>query len=73
MRVLVTGATGKVGNAIVRALAERGDQVAALVRDPTKAVALLPDGPEPGPDRAHHLVDVVHAPQFATSATVLAG
>ena len=33
MRFLVTGATGKVGNAVAPALAERGDDVVALVRD----------------------------------------
>jgi dihydroflavonol-4-reductase len=42
MRVLVTGATGKVGNAVARALAARGDQVRALVREPERARALLP-------------------------------
>src|SRR3954452_20680324 len=44
MRALVTGATGKIGNAVARRLAERGDQVVALVRDPAKARELLPDG-----------------------------
>jgi len=39
--VLVTGGTGKVGNAIARALVARGDEVRALVRDPA---APLPDG-----------------------------
>ena len=33
MRVLVTGGTGKLGNAVARRLAERGDEVVALVRD----------------------------------------
>jgi dihydroflavonol-4-reductase len=47
MRALVTGATGKVGNAIARALAERGDSVRALVRDPARAAAVLPAGVEP--------------------------
>ena len=42
MRVLVTGATGKVGNAVARELAERGDEVVALVRDAAKARELLP-------------------------------
>jgi dihydroflavonol-4-reductase len=44
MRFLVTGATGKVGNAVARRLAERGDDVVALVRDPAKARELLPPG-----------------------------
>ena len=44
MRLLVTGATGKVGNAIVRAVLERGDEVRALVRDPDRAAAVLPSG-----------------------------
>ena len=46
MRFLVTGGTGKVGNAVARRLAARGDQVIALVRDPAKARELLPDGVE---------------------------
>jgi dihydroflavonol-4-reductase len=44
MRALVTGATGKIGNAVARQLSERGDEVVALVRDPAKARGLLPDG-----------------------------
>ncbi|HEX2071793.1 MAG TPA: SDR family NAD(P)-dependent oxidoreductase [Thermoleophilaceae bacterium] len=47
MRALVTGATGKVGNAVARALASRGDEVVALVRDPARAAAILPEGVEP--------------------------
>src|SRR5215212_4103026 len=46
MRALVTGATGKVGNAVARRLAERGDDVVALVRDPAKARDVLPVGVE---------------------------
>jgi dihydroflavonol-4-reductase len=46
MRALVTGATGKIGNAVARQLAERGDEVVALVRDPGKARGLLPEGIE---------------------------
>jgi nucleoside-diphosphate-sugar epimerase len=38
----VTGATGKVGFAVARALLARGDEVVALVRDPERASALLP-------------------------------
>jgi dihydroflavonol-4-reductase len=46
MRTLVTGATGKVGNAVAGALVRRGDEVRALVRDPARAAALLPAGVE---------------------------
>lgn len=46
MRVLVTGATGKVGHAVARALVARGDEVRALVRNPDRA-SILPDGVEP--------------------------
>jgi nucleoside-diphosphate-sugar epimerase len=46
MRFLVTGATGKVGNAVARRLADRGDQVVALVRNAAKARELLPAGVE---------------------------
>ena len=46
MRALVTGATGKVGNAVARALAARGDEVVALVRDPARAAGVLPEGVE---------------------------
>jgi dihydroflavonol-4-reductase len=47
MRVLVTGATGKVGHAIASALLDRGDSVRAMVRDPVKAASVLPAGIEP--------------------------
>jgi dihydroflavonol-4-reductase len=46
MRFLVTGATGKVGNAVARRLAERGDEVVALVRDAARGRELLPAGVE---------------------------
>ena len=42
MRVLITGATGFVGRALVHALLERGDQRVALTRDPTRARMALP-------------------------------
>lgn len=44
MRALVTGATGKVGYAVARALLERGDEVRVLVRDPGRASSQLPPG-----------------------------
>ena len=46
MRVLVTGATGKVGSAVASRLADRGDQVVALVRDVAAAREALPAGVE---------------------------
>jgi nucleoside-diphosphate-sugar epimerase len=47
VKALVTGATGKVGHAIAAALAARGDDVRALVRDPARAAGVLPAGVEP--------------------------
>ena len=44
MRFLVTGATGKVGNAVARRLADRGDEVVALVRNAAKARDAAPAG-----------------------------
>jgi dihydroflavonol-4-reductase len=44
MRALVTGATGKVGHSVARALLERGDEVNVLVRNPGPASAVLPPG-----------------------------
>jgi UDP-glucose 4-epimerase len=40
MKILITGATGKVGSRLAKRLAQRGDQVRALVRDPTRAADL---------------------------------
>jgi nucleoside-diphosphate-sugar epimerase len=44
--VLITGATGQVGNAIARRLAADGAEPRALVRSPERAKA-LPDGAQP--------------------------
>jgi dihydroflavonol-4-reductase len=44
MKVLVTGATGLIGNALARKLVERGHEVRALVRDAERARAVLPSG-----------------------------
>src|ERR1700722_7422749 len=46
MRILVTGATGKVGSRLARRLAQRGDQVRVLVRDPARAADLHQAGIE---------------------------
>jgi nucleoside-diphosphate-sugar epimerase len=46
MKILVTGATGKVGSRLGRRLARRGDHVRALVRDPTRAAELRDAGIE---------------------------
>lgn len=43
-RVLLAGATGVVGRALVPLLRERGHHVTALVRDPSRAAGLDPDG-----------------------------
>ncbi|MFT3914875.1 MAG: NAD(P)-dependent oxidoreductase [Anaeromyxobacteraceae bacterium] len=43
MKILVTGATGKIGSRLTKRLAGRGDQVRALVRDPARASALRMD------------------------------
>jgi dihydroflavonol-4-reductase len=40
MRVFVTGATGFIGGEVARRLRARGDDVVALVRDPSRAKAL---------------------------------
>ncbi|MEA2348397.1 MAG: uncharacterized protein QOG62_2184 [Thermoleophilaceae bacterium] len=41
MRIVVTGATGTIGPALVKELEARGDEVVALVRDPAKGRRLL--------------------------------
>jgi hypothetical protein len=46
MRVLITGATGAIGLAVVDALRERGDHVVALSRDPDRGQRVLGAGAE---------------------------
>jgi uncharacterized protein len=41
MKVAVTGASGLIGTALVKELAERGDEVTVLTRDPDRAQAKL--------------------------------
>src|SRR5919201_1266480 len=67
MKFLVTGATGKLGNAVARGLSERGDEVVALVRDPAKARRLLP----PRVELARG--DVTHAESVRSAATGVDG
>jgi nucleoside-diphosphate-sugar epimerase len=43
MKLLVTGATGKVGSRLAKRLATRGDHVRALVRDQKRAAEILGD------------------------------
>ena len=43
-KTVVTGATGLVGNAIVRQLESRGDEVHVLVREPERAREIVPPG-----------------------------
>ncbi|HET7702254.1 MAG TPA: NAD-dependent epimerase/dehydratase family protein [Candidatus Limnocylindrales bacterium] len=45
-RIVVTGGSGLIGRAVVRALRERGDHVVALVRDPRRAPFLAELGAE---------------------------
>jgi dihydroflavonol-4-reductase len=45
--IVVTGATGLIGNGLVRALVAQGKRVRALVRDLERARACLPDAVEP--------------------------
>jgi nucleoside-diphosphate-sugar epimerase len=46
MKILVTGATGKVGSRLAKRLARRGDHIVALVRDAARAAALQQAGIE---------------------------
>jgi len=46
MKILITGATGKVGSRLGKRLTQRGDHVRALVRDPARAADLREAGIE---------------------------
>ncbi|MCU0434725.1 MAG: SDR family oxidoreductase [Bacteroidia bacterium] len=45
-KILVTGATGTIGKALVKSLTGKGASVVAAVRDTEKAATLLPEGTE---------------------------
>ncbi len=44
--ILVTGATGRTGSEVVKALITKGEQVRALVRDPERAESIQGPGVE---------------------------
>lgn len=79
MKLLVTGATGKVGSRLSKRLAARGDHVRALVRDRARAAGLreagieLVDGDLLDPSSLATAVDgvdaVVHCAAFFRGAT----
>ncbi|WSD21469.1 SDR family oxidoreductase [Streptomyces phaeochromogenes] len=58
--ILITGATGTIGSEVVRQLAQRGEKVRALTRDPSKAKAQararVPDGSGAGAEAAVEVV-----------------
>jgi UDP-glucose 4-epimerase len=79
MKILVTGATGKVGSRLVKYLTQRGDHVRALVRDPERAASLrgenvefvkgdLLDAGSLAP-AVHGIDSVVHCAAFFRGAT----
>ena len=63
-RVVVTGATGLIGRAVVLALLDRGDEVVALARGPERAREILGDTVE-----IHAWPDPTHAPPPVGSLT----
>lgn len=67
MKVLVAGATGGVGRAVVKQLAAQGIAVRALVRDGVKAAGMLP--------KASEGVEIVEGDvyKFSTVAKAMAG
>jgi nucleoside-diphosphate-sugar epimerase len=79
MKILITGATGKIGSRLTRRLAQRGHDVYALVRDRVRAAQLLEprveliegDLLEPTTlaGAAHEVSAVVHCAAFFRGAT----
>lgn len=79
MKILITGATGKIGSRLAKRLAGRGHHVRALVRDSSRAAALLNhqielvEGDLLSPDSlvlaVQDMVAVVHCAAFFRGAT----
>lgn len=79
MKVLVTGATGRVGSRLVKRLVEHGEQVRALVRDEKRAREMLGDqvelvqgdllAPDSLPKAVEGVDTVVHCAAFFRGAT----
>src|SRR4051812_25359295 len=79
MKILITGATGKIGSRLARRLAHRGDHVRALVRDPARAAVLRDTGieltegdliePESLAAAARDVDAVIHCAAFFRGAT----
>ena len=72
MKILITGATGKVGSRLAKRLARRGDRVRALVRDPARAAELREAGIELSPgdllDTDSHAVNDLGSQHLANAA-----
>jgi uncharacterized protein (TIGR01777 family) len=62
MRIVITGATGLIGSAVVRAAVARGDQVVALSRNRERAQSQLGDGVE-----VHEWADPLTGPPPASA------
>lgn len=79
MKILVTGATGKVGSRLAKRLAQKGHSVRALVRDPARAADLRASNIElvqgdlteasTLPAAVHGVDAVVHCAAFFRGAT----
>jgi nucleoside-diphosphate-sugar epimerase len=79
MKILITGATGKVGSRLARRLARQGHHIRALVRDSSRAAALLGnqvefvEGDLLNPDSlvlaVQDIVGIVHCAAFFRGAT----
>jgi uncharacterized protein YbjT (DUF2867 family) len=76
MRIVIAGAHGKIARHLGRLLAERGDAVLGLIRNPDHAADLRADGVEPQPADLEHtdaaalaaLLSDVDAAVFAAGA-----